>query len=92
MEQWCISASPRSLRAPRYYSPEVRLFCALKPAAPALSENKTESSTTGIYLTWTEGALYQASLLEYKVYANDGLGGDLAHVATVVDSSQRYYR
>merc|ERR1719162_2143769 len=48
----------------------------------------TESSVT---VTWFEGDLYQAELRNYKVYMNDGLGGELSLRAVVFDTSQRYF-
>jgi titin len=72
-------------------SPSVKFFCANAPAAPTVVEDAANSNTTQITLNWTENDLYRAEMLEYKVYANDGLGGAVALIATITDSSQRYY-
>merc|ERR1719443_254775 len=71
------------------YSPISRIFCGQGPAAPTASNDKgTESSVT---VKWVEGDLYGAELRGYKVYINDGLGGELSLRAVVEDTSQRYY-
>jgi len=70
-------------------SPISRLFCAQQPDAPSVSDDSgTESSVT---VTWVEGNLYKAELRGYKIYMNDGLGGELSLKAVVEDTSQRYY-
>jgi len=71
------------------YSPISRIFCGQGPAAPTVSNDRgTESSVT---VKWVEGALYSAELRGYKVYLNDGLGGELSLRAVVEDTSQRFY-
>ncbi|CAK0850855.1 unnamed protein product [Prorocentrum cordatum] len=71
------------------YSPISKLFCADLPDAPTVYDNGgTESSVS---FTWEEGGLNGAELKGYRVYMNDGLGGALVHVASIMDTSQRYY-
>jgi hypothetical protein len=71
------------------YSPISRIFCGQGPEAPTVANDKgTESSVT---MKWAEGALYQAELRGYKIYINDGLGGEMSLRAVVEDTSQRYY-
>jgi len=71
------------------YSPISRLFCGQGPDAPTVQNDKgTESSVT---VKWAEGNLYEAELRGYKVYINDGLGGELSLRAVVDDTSQRFF-
>jgi len=71
------------------YSGVSKIFCANAPDAPTVtSEGGTESTVT---ISWQEGNLYAAELKGYRIYMNDGLGGDLGLTAVVEDSSVRRY-
>ena len=48
-----------------------------------MTEDESASTSSQIKLTWVEGELNNAGIIGYKVYANDGLGGALALLATV---------
>ena len=60
-------------------SPELsqtaQFFCAPLPAAPAAKV--LSSGAAEIALTWPNPELYSAPLKAYKLYMDDGLGGDL---------------
>eukprot|EP00928_Gymnodinium_smaydae_P022346 TRINITY_DN18808_c0_g1_i1.p1 TRINITY_DN18808_c0_g1~~TRINITY_DN18808_c0_g1_i1.p1 ORF type:complete len:4341 (-),score=787.41 TRINITY_DN18808_c0_g1_i1:161-11695(-) len=70
-------------------SPVSKIFCANRPDPPVLSDlTGTETSVT---VQWVEGNLYGAGIRHYKIYVNDGLGGDLTLRGVQEDTSQRTY-
>jgi hypothetical protein len=72
-----------------------RLFCSNKPLAPGSSDNSyfrevTASGSTAT-VEWKEDDLFGAELMGYRIYMDNGNGGDIQYLAQIKDTSQRYY-
>lgn len=70
-----VKASLSTATGTGFLSNASTFFCSPLPAAPVLQVHSSDSDQ--ITLTWPNPELYNAPLIGYNIYLDDGLGGDL---------------
>ena len=70
-----VKASLSTATGTGFLSNASTFFCSPLPAAPVLQVHSSDSDQ--ITLTWPNPELYNAPLIGYNIFLDDGLGGDL---------------